>query len=156
MNRITRRQSRINCGISTIETLVVIMMLTVATSFAIFRASLKPNKDPARECAQCFVSAIRDARELSIKKQTPVTVVLDKKAKPVRWVFTTAAGSHGLVSKWELPVDNAATVDGTVIPIRFDDSGNASYLGEWKIRGNSGYQVTLEPIGAKVTLKALN
>jgi type II secretory pathway pseudopilin PulG len=156
MNGIACLRSTNPRGFSTLETLVVVAIVTAGTSFAVYQASTRQNSDSARECAQCFVTAIRDACELSIEKQISVTMNLDPKTKPVRWVFRAAAGSHGPDSTWDLPVDEGMTVSGTVVPIRFNGSGNASYFGEWQIQGRRSYKVTLEPVGAKVSMKNLN
>jgi Tfp pilus assembly protein FimT len=143
-------------GVSMIEALVVVVLISVTASAAILGLSSVPPIDPARQAAQSFVTAIREARELAIKKQSPVTITLDNNSNPARWIFDAAAGAHGAGSRWDLITEVDSQVDGTAIPIRIDASGNASYFGEWKIRGTGSYQVTLEPMGGRVTMKSLD
>lgn len=143
-------------GVSMIEALMVVVVISATASAAVFRMSSPVTIDPARQTAQSFVTAMREARDLAMKKQSPVTVTLNQTSTPARWMFTSAAGVNGPATQWDLALEENAKVDGTTLPIRFDPSGNASYFGEWKISGSGGYHVTLEPMGARVTMKSLD
>jgi|GEM_PF-2642752 len=150
------RYGRLRRGASIIEALMVVLMISATASAAVFWMSSPVSVDPARQTAQSFVAAMRDARDLAMKKQSPVTVILNQTSNPARWMFTSAAGVNGPAKQWDLALEENAKVDGTTLPIRFDPSGNASYFGEWKISGTGGYHVTLQPMGARVTMKSLD
>jgi Tfp pilus assembly protein FimT len=150
------QRARCRRGVSIIEVTVVVLLVSATASAAVFRMSSAPVEDPARIAAQSLITAIRDARTLAIEHQSPITISLDPNSKPARWVFNASPGVKGNASRWEVALDDATQVEGTQVPIRLDRSGNASYLGNWKIRSASGYQVTLEPIGARAMMKSLN
>ncbi len=156
MFRKQSRPARNRFGVSLIEALLVVLILSATATAAIFKMSLVKTVDPARQSAQSFVAMLNTARELAITKQSTVTVTLEQKSTPARWVFAAAASQYGPASQWDLPLEGSADVSGTTTPIRLDGAGNASYFGEWKIQGTNGYYVALEPIGARVTLKPLN
>jgi len=140
---------------SLFEVMMVIGLLTATASVAMFRFGGEPKLDPARQSAQEFVAALRAARELAIQKDAPVTILIDQESPPARWMFSIAGNANGSASRWEVCAAGDAIVEGTSIPIRIDAAGNASYTGDWTIRGQSDFRVTLEPIGARVTMKAL-
>ena len=155
------RNDRIHCspsrrGVSLIEALTVIVLVSATASTAIFKISSASPIDPARQSAQSFAETLREARQLAITYQAPVTVSLDLKSQPARWVFKAAQSAQGPAKDWDLPVEGATAVEGTCSPIRFDGAGNASYFGEWKFRGAPGYYVRLEPMGARVSMKAID
>lgn len=149
------RRVNLRHGVSVIEALLVVVVVTATASTAIFKLSSSVAVDPARQSAQGLAENLRIARELAIKMQAPVTLTLDQKSKPGRWVFTAASGLNGPGTRWELPLDDQVELDGTLIPIRLDGAGNASYFGEWRFRGANGYCVRLEPIRGRVTMKSI-
>ncbi len=149
------RPGRARLGVSLIEALMVVLLLSATAAAAVFRVSQVSVIDPARQSAQSFTSSVRSARELAITRNAAVTLTLDLKSRPARWVFASAASGYGPASTWDLPIEGNAEVDGTTQSIRLDGNGNASYFGEWKFRGTAAFYVSLEPIGAKVTMKAL-
>jgi len=140
---------------SLIEVMMVIGLLTATASVAMFRFGREPKLDPARQSAQEFVAALRAARELAIKQDASVTILIDQKSPETRWMFSIAGNANGVASRWEVCTAGDAIIEGTSIPIRINAAGNASYAGDWTIRGQNDFRVTLEPIGARVTMKAL-
>jgi type II secretory pathway pseudopilin PulG len=150
--RLARRRD----GISLIEVLTVVLVLAVSATVAIFKLSSARTADPARQSAQSFIAMLNKARELAIAKETPVTVTLDTKCQPSKWIFASAAGKCGPAAQWDLPIEGLAQVAGTTVPIRLDCAGNASYFGEWRFLATNRYSVVLEPIGARIALKALD
>ncbi|MGV3484629.1 MAG: GspH/FimT family pseudopilin [Planctomycetaceae bacterium] len=143
-------------GVSMVEAMVVVLLVSATASTALFKLSSAGSMDPARQSAQSLAETLRTARELAVSQQTAVTVTPDLKSSPARWSIQAAQNANGPAKCWDLALEAAAKVDGTMIPIRFDGAGNASYTGEWKFLGENGYYVRLEPIGARVTMKAID
>lgn len=149
------RLVRFRNGVSVIEALLVVVVVTATASTAIFKMSSSVAVDPARQSAQDLAENLRIAREVAIKMQAPVMLTLDQKSKPGRWVFNAASSANGPGTRWELPLDDQIEFDGTLTPIRLDAAGNASYFGEWRFHGLNGYCVRLEPMRARVTMKSI-
>jgi hypothetical protein len=142
--------------VSAVEAIAVVLLISTTAVAATYKMSSAPPIDPARVSAQSFAEMLRDARETAIKNHSRITVSLDQSSSPARWTFCSTQSTNSSPSKWELPVDQDVKVEGTIVPIRIDDHGNASYFGEWKFVGQTGYHVTLQPIGARVTMKAID
>jgi type II secretory pathway pseudopilin PulG len=142
-------------GVSLVEALMVVLILSVTATIAVVNVSSVTAIDPARQSALSFTEMLRSARELSITNQAPITLSLDRKAVPPSWRFVATGSAYGPSTSWDLPLPKDVVVDGTEVPIRFDAAGNASYVGNWKLSGMGRYQVMLEPIGARVTMKVI-
>lgn len=143
-------------AVSLIEAIVVGLIVSATASAAIFKMSSVTAIDPARQSAQELADTLRTAREMAIKKQAPVTVTLDLKSQPARWIFTAAGSVYGPATSWDVPLADQILIDGTATPIRLDSAGNASYFGEWRFHGVNDYYVRLEPMGARVTMKSID
>jgi hypothetical protein len=141
-------------GISAIELVLAVSLLTVVVGAASFKITSNPPVDAARHSATEFAAMLRDARSAAIKDHHFTTVSLDQTVAPPRWIFKSTAGFQSPASQTEFPIEGDVLVEGTPMPIRIDDHGNASYLGHWTFKAGSEYSVTLQPMGGTVTMKS--
>jgi len=143
-------------GVSVVEAIAAVLLISTTAVAATYKMSSASPIDPARLSAQSFAETLRGARETAIKNHSKVTVSLDQSISPAKWTFCSSQALSASPATWELPLEQNVKIEGTNVPIRIDDHGNASYFGEWKFLGETGYQVTLQPIGARVTMKAID
>ncbi len=143
-------------GVSLLEALMVVLLLSATATATIFQVSNLSVLDPAKQSMHSLVTSLRNARDMATQSQADVVVTLDQTSKPNRWVFDAQPGPYVAASHWELVIEESVRVDGTSAPIRFTPDGSASNFGEWKIQGKEGYYVSLEPIGGKVTMIGLD
>lgn len=153
---IRTRNIRTRAGVSAVEAIAAVLLISTTAVAATYKMSSAPPIDPARLSAQSFAETLRGARETAIKNHSKITVSLDQSTSPAKWTFCSSQALSSSPTKWELPLEQDVKIEGTNVPIRIDDHGNASYFGEWKFVGQTGYQVTLQPIGARVTMKAID
>ena len=141
-------------GVSALELIVVLLLVTASVGAASLIMPGPSSTDMARESAAAFAAALREARDSAVKDHHITTVMLDQTRSPSRWIFAATAGFQGQKREWELPIEGNVKIEGTNIPIRIDDHGNASYFGQWTFTCENKFNVTLQPIGANVTLKS--
>lgn len=142
-------------GATIVEVAGFLLVVSIAVSAAALKVSGLGRQDSARLAAHELTSTIRNARELAIKNDTRVEIVLDRAQAPCRWVFRSADSPKSPAATWIVMPMSEIEIEGTNTPIRIDSSGNASYAGSWTLAdGKERYEVVISPIGGQVSMRA--